>query len=68
MVYRVRGVDHLHLGGGILFDPFCQLLVLDRAGPGSKDVMEELEGVIGFQKIRSHVKGILEALLGVMKA
>ncbi|WP_316269280.1 hypothetical protein [Claveliimonas bilis] len=24
--------------------------------------MEELEGVIGFRKIRSYVKGILEAL------
>ena len=29
--------------------------------------MEELEGVISFQKIRSHVKGILEALLVVVK-
>lgn len=62
------GVDLLHIGGGILFDPFCQFLVLDRVGPGSEDIMEELEGVISFQKIRSHVKGILEALLVVMKA
>lgn len=62
-----RGVDLLHIGGGILFDPFCQLLVLDRVGPGSKDIMEELEGVISFQKIRSHIKGILEARLVVVK-
>nr|WP_275532596.1 hypothetical protein [Lachnoclostridium sp. An118] len=56
------GVDFLYLGSGILFDPFCQLLVLDKVGTGSKDIMEELEGVIGFQEIRSYVKGILEAL------
>lgn len=62
------GVDLLHIGGSILFDPFCQLLILDRVGLGSKDIMEELKGLIGFQKIRSHVKGILEALLVVMKA
>ena len=61
------GVDLLRLGGGILFDPFCQPLVLGRVGPGNKDIMEELEGVIGFQKIRSHVKGILEALLVFVK-
>ena len=54
-------MDLLYIGGGILFDPFCQLLVLDRVGLGSKDIMEELEGIIGFQKIRSHVKGILES-------
>ena len=30
--------------------------------------MEELEGVIGFQKIRSYIKGILKALLVVMRA
>lgn len=62
------GVDLLHIGGGILLDPFCQLLVLDRVGSGSKDIMEELEGIISFQKSRSHVKGILEVLLVVMKA
>ena len=33
------GVDLLHIGGGILFNPFCQFLVLDRVGPGSKDIV-----------------------------
>lgn len=56
------GVDFFHIGGDILLDLFCYLFVLDRVGPGSKDIMEELEGVIGFRKIRSYVKGILEAL------
>ena len=56
-------VDLLYIGGGILFDPFCQLLILDRVGPGSKDIVEELKGIIGFQKIRSHFKGILELAL-----
>ena len=60
-------VDLLYIGGGILFDPFCQLLILDRVGPGSKDIVEELKGIIGFQKIRSHFKGILEALLIFVK-
>ena len=57
------GVDLLHIGDGILFDPFCQLFGLDRVGGGSKDIMEELEGFIGFQKIRSHFKGIMKPLL-----
>ena len=62
------GVDFFHIGGDILLDLFCYLFVLDRVGPGSKDIMEELEGFISFQKIRGHVKGLLEALLVVMKA
>ena len=62
------GMDLPHIGGGILFDPFCQLLVLNRIGAGSKDVMEELKNIGGFQKIRSHVKGIVGALFVVMKA
>ena len=61
-------MDLLHLGGGILSDPLCQLLVLDGVRKGSQDIMEELEGFISFQKIRGHVKGILEALLVVVKA
>lgn len=62
------GVDLLHLGGSKLSDPLCQLLVLDGVRKGSQDIMEELEGFISFQKIRGHVKGILEALLVVVKA
>ena len=31
------------------------------------DIVEELKGIIGFQKIRSHFKGILEALLIFVK-
>ena len=42
--------------------------MLDRVGEGSKDIVEEPEGFIGLQEIRSHFKGILEALLVVMKA
>lgn len=38
-------VELLHFGGGILFDLFCQLPVLDGVGIGSKNIMEELEGV-----------------------
>lgn len=61
------GVDLLYIGGSILFDPFCQLFVLDRVGPRSKGIVEEPEGSIGFQEIRSHIKGILEALFVFVK-
>lgn len=60
-------MDFRHIGGGIQSNPFGQFLILDRVGAGSKDVMEELESVIGFQKTRRHFKGIEEALFVVMK-
>ena len=45
------GVDFFHIGGDILLDLFCYLFVLDRVGPGSKDIMEELEGVQTFDDV-----------------
>src|SRR5699024_6197320 len=55
-------VDLLYIGGGILFDPFCQLVILDRVWPGSKYIVEERKGSIGLQWIRSDFRGILEAM------
>ena len=56
-------VNFLYIGGCILFDTFCQFLVLDRVEPGSKDIMEELEKIIGFQKIVGYSKGLVEVRL-----